>query len=282
MAAPKRTAIRARLCTCRPPVKPREQLRSGSILARRQIDRRIFASSIDFNIEFEPVAFIEALHARTFDRTDMDECVRLAIVTGDETEALHPVEEFNRASCPLTSQLTLRRFLLLHGDDVADNDQVACRNLATAIDQREFELLPFGQTFKTSALNRADVNEHILAARILLDEAESLVRVEELDRALALANDLRGHSATTAAGPTWCTAAAAEAIAATRRTAITTAEAARARCAEAISTAAETVTATHEWIETVLAETVPLVPALAATSSIETHKSERTFASPKS
>ena len=45
--------------------------------------------------------------------------------------------------------------------------------------------------------------------------------------------------------------------------------------------AAKPVTTTHEWIETVLAETVPLVPALAATSSIETHKSERTFASPK-
>jgi hypothetical protein len=47
------------------------------------------------------------------------------------------------------------------------------------------------------------------------------------------------------------------------------------RCAAKAVTAATT-----EWIETVFAETVPLVPALAATSSIETHKSERTFASP--
>jgi hypothetical protein len=215
----------------------------------------------------------------------MDECVRLAIIAGDETEALHSVEEFHRAGCPFAGQLTLWRFFLLHGNDIADNHQIARRNLAAAIDQREFELLPFGQAFKPCPLNRADVNEHIFAARILLDEAEALMRVEKLDGALALANDLGRHAAAATTGAARSTAAATEAIAAARRAAVTAAEATGARCAEAISTApatAKAITTTHEWIETVLAETVPLVPALAATSSIETHKSERTFASPKS
>ncbi len=216
----------------------------------------------------------------------MDECVGLAIVTGDEAEALHTVEEFHRASRTLTSQLTLRRLFLLHGDNVTNNNQITRRNLAAAIDEREFELLTFCQAFKPGPLNRADVYEHILAACILLDEAEALVRVEKFYRALALANDLGRHAAaiTAAAARSTRRAATAEAIAATRWAAITAAEAATARCAKAITASATeaVTTATAEWIETVFSETVPLVPALAATSSIETHKSERTFASPKS
>ena len=131
------------------------------------------------------------------------------------------------------------------------------------------------------------MDEHIFAARILLDEAEALVRVEKFDCSLALANDLGRHAAAitaAAAGSTRSAAsAAAEATAAARWAAITAAKTATAWCAEAITAAAtKTVaTTTTEWIETVLAETVPLVPALAATSSIETHKSERTFASSK-
>ena len=50
---------------------------------------------------------------------------------------------------------------------------------------------------------------------------------------------------------------------------------AAARAAEAT-----TVSATHEGIETVLAKSVALVPAPAATPSVKTHIPERTFASP--
>jgi hypothetical protein len=64
------------------------------------------------------------------------------------------------------------------------------------------------------------MDEHVLAAVIANDEAETLLRVEELYDALAFADDLRGHSATAA------TAAATKAAAATTAAAEATATAA--------------------------------------------------------
>jgi hypothetical protein len=64
------------------------------------------------------------------------------------------------------------------------------------------------------------MDEHVLAAVIANDEAEALLRVEELYDALAFADDLRGHSAITA------TAAATKAAAATTAAAEATATAA--------------------------------------------------------
>ncbi|MDR2858228.1 MAG: hypothetical protein LBV50_10340 [Novosphingobium sp.] len=128
--------------------------------------------------------------------------------------------------------------------------------------------------------------EHILAAFIALDETEALVGVEEFDDTLALADDLGGHAATTTAAAraaeATTTAAArtsteAAAIAAAKAAARTTA------AAEAITaTAAKPVTAAHERVEAILSETVPLVASPSATTSIETHKTECTFASPHS
>jgi hypothetical protein len=146
------------------------------------------------------------------------------------------------------------------------------------------------------------VHEHIFAAVFTLDEAKALLAVEELDDALALANDLSRHTAasTTATGPTAGAAEAAAtttgstaAEAATAASPITAAEATAVTTAEATTTATEaaTITAeaaaitaakaiTCERIETLFAKSVALVPALAATPSIKTHIPERTFASP--
>jgi hypothetical protein len=113
------------------------------------------------------------------------------------------------------------------------------------------------------------MDEHIVAAFVALDEAEALSSVEELDLALPGANDLRGHSPA---------AAAATARPAVTAETTTAAEAAAPRPAIAEAptvTAAKTVTASestfHEGIETVFADAIPLVAALAATSSVETH-----------
>lgn len=57
------------------------------------------------------------------------------------------VEEFHRARCPFARKLPLRRFALLHRDNVPDNDEIARRDLAAAIHQGEFQLLTFSQTF---------------------------------------------------------------------------------------------------------------------------------------
>jgi hypothetical protein len=277
-----------------------EAVRTGSPLARHQVDRRILASSIDLDIEFEPVAFSQFFHAGILDRADVDESVGLTIVARDEAKALHAVEELDRTSRALTRQLALRSsFALLHGNDIAKRNQITRRNLATPVNQGEFQLLTFAQTFETSPFNCADVDENVFTAIILLDEAKTLVRVEELHRALALANDLSRHAAATRAAAKAATAAtagatraAAKAAAAARSTraateaaTVTTAEAAAttaAAAAEPVSTAAETVTAPSEWIERFFSETVSLVAPPAATTSVKTHKTQDTlrFAQP--
>jgi hypothetical protein len=89
------------------------------------------------------------------------------------------------------------------------------------------------------------------------------VRVEELDLALAGADDLRGHAAATAA--TWPAVSAAKAAAiATVTTAEAVATAEPITAAETIS-AAEARIVTSERIEALFPETVPLVAPPAAT-----------------
>ena len=230
----------------------------------------------------------------------MHECVGLAVVAGDEAEALHGIEELDRAGGALAGERTLRGhgLALGHGDDIADDNEVARRNLAAAINQREFQTLTFGQTLKARALDRADVHEHILAAIFALNEAEALLGVEEFDDALALANDLSRHAASAAAAratratkaataATGCTTAKAAAIATAKAATITTAKtAATAATAKAITATAETISTAEpvstaaKRIETLFAKSVALVSAPAATPSIKTHKPERTFASP--
>lgn len=230
----------------------------------------------------------------------MHESIGLAIITGDEAKALHAVKELDRAGCAFTGQLTLRRFrALFDSDHIAHDHQVTGRNLAAAIHQGEFQLLAFSKAFQPGALNRADVHKHIFAAFITLNEAKTLLAIEELYSSLALANDLGGHAAASAAAAStaaWAAEAATTAAAAraTEATAIAAAEAATITAAEtAAVTAAEAITATaaktiatataasHEGIKAAfVSETVALVTAPAATSSIKTHKLERTFASP--
>jgi len=300
----------------------------GSSLKRNQVDRRVFASSIDLDVKLQTVAFVQLTHPRTL--------------------YLERVEELDGARSLVAGQLTLRssrsRLALCHGDNITHHHEVAGRNLATTIDEGEFQTLTFSQTFKASALDSRDVHKHIFATVFTLDKAEALLAVEELDDTLALANDLRGHAAASASATTGTakaattaaargtkataaaeaatitaakaaatTAATAEAItaataktiaaataeaitAATEAATITAAKAAAttAATAEAITAAtaktiaaatAEAITAAtaaaHEGIKAFFAEPVALVSAPAATPSIKTHKTEITFASPR-
>ena len=47
----------------RTPGQPPGSVRTGSILTRHQVDRRVLASSVDFDVEFKPVALVELVHA---------------------------------------------------------------------------------------------------------------------------------------------------------------------------------------------------------------------------
>src|SRR5690606_35884216 len=105
------------------------------------------------------------------------------------------------------------------------------------------------------------VHEHIFTAAFLLDEAEALLSVEELHRALAGADDLGGHAVEAAAA---ATATRSTTVAAEPATAATAAEAIVATATEAVS--ATTVVALPEitgrpakGIEPVLSETIALV-----------------------
>ena len=268
-----------------------------SALNRHEIDRRILASSIDFEVELIAFAFVDRAEARAFHRADVHECVRLAVIAHEEAKALHRIEELDRPGRFFASQFALRRASLLNRDHFADNLQILCGDLATAIDQVELKLLTFRQPFKASALNRTDVDEDIFAAAFLLNEAEAFLAVEELHGAFAGANDLGGHAveATASAAATARTAAATRAAKASPAAAIattitaaetvTTASAITVTAATAKAVAAtiisvitrgrESVTATKR-IKSVFAESVALVPS-APTTPIVTHNSVRTL-----
>jgi hypothetical protein len=119
--------------------------------------------------------------------------------------------------------------------------EVGRRDAAAAIHQRELERLAVGEAGEAGLLDCRDVHEHVFAAVIANNEAEALLAVEELNDALALADDLGRHSAA-------------------------------ARAAEAAATTAAEAAATTEIVA---AEAVALVSAasaaLAAAPSVKTH-----------
>jgi hypothetical protein len=134
------------------------------------------------------------------------------------------------------------------------------------------------------------MDEHVLAAVIANDEAETLLRVEEFDDALAFADDLRGHSATTAtAAATKAAAAAAAAEATATATAAAVAAAATAAItegrpvAEASASAAVAATAAALlksyliaeiafFAEDIVALVTTAATAVPLAPSIETHE----------
>ncbi len=127
-----------------------------------EIDGRVLAATIDFQFEVQTVALVQGAHAGAFDSADVDESVRLAIITLDEAEALHGVEELDRTAGAFAGQLTLRATLCTtettgagfarftrrrtigHGERFAVDDQIGRRHLATTIHQGEAERLTFG------------------------------------------------------------------------------------------------------------------------------------------
>jgi hypothetical protein len=125
------------------------------------------------------------------------------------------------------------------------------------------------------------VNEDVLAAIVTNDEAKALLTIEEFYDAGAFSDNLGRHAATATAAAAAKTAAtaAAEATAATgtaaKAAAITKTAAAAAAKAASITPALATAIATAEIIsktaETFVAETVSLVLAAPAASSVKTH-----------
>ena len=287
-----------------------------SVALRLKIDGCVLAAAVYFEFEVQAVAFIQRAHACAFDCADVHECVGLAVVALDEAEALHGVEELDRAAGAFAGQLALRATTIAAAEAATVTAEAACagfagftrtidhrkglaldlevgrRDLAATVHQGEAELLTFGKAGQASLLNGADVDEHVFRAVITDDEAEALLTVEEFDYAGAFANDLRGHAAATAAAEAATTAAAAEAATAAAETTAAAAEAITAAAEAAAITTAETTTISETTAEAativtaavkiVVAKTVALVLAApAAATSIKTHALLVTFASPR-
>jgi hypothetical protein len=253
---------------------------------------------------------------------DVDKGVRLSVVAADEAEALHRVEELDGAAGLLAGQLALGAAAvaaattettaaagaaaILTGRALGDRHRLALdlevgrRDAAAAIHQREFQRLPFGKAGEARLLHGGDVNKHVFAAIVADHKAEALLRIEELNDTLALADDLGRHAATTtaaaateaaatAAAEAATTAAATEsaataAVAAAATAAIAATAAAIAAAAAAITTAAAAAVTTaaaaailEAATEAVVAaaKTVALVSAapaaFTATPSVENH-----------
>jgi hypothetical protein len=270
-------------------------------LAGDQIDGSMFAATIHFEFEVEPVTFIQRCHAGAFDCRDVDKRIRLSIVALDKAETLHRVEEFDGAAGLFTGQLALRGatkaaatfaggriavargWAIRHGKRFTFDLEIGCRNLAAAINQSETQGLPFGQSGQASLLNCGNMHKHIFAAVITDDKAKTLLPIKEFNNTSAFANDLRGHATpgTAPAATSETTAAAAETT-----TAATAAESVAATATKAITAAAaaEPITATGKAAAVTIAaaaaaafvtETVALIAsasaAITAATFIKTH-----------
>jgi hypothetical protein len=193
------------------------------------------------------------------------ECIRLSVVALDEAEAFHRVEELDRAAGLLAGQLPLRAALgAFDRHRLALNPEVCRRDTSAAIDERELERLTVRQIRQSRLFDGGNVDKDVFAAVIANDESETLLRVEEFDDSFAFADDLGGHSATTAA------AAAETATATTTETATAVAATAAATIAEATAVAESAATATAITIAAATAAKAAavLMTALVAKSAV--------------
>src|SRR3954468_21756697 len=85
-----------------------DRVSESALLDRNQVHRRGLAAPVDLELELDPVALVERDHAGPLHRGDVNESVGLAVVAGDEAEALGRVEELDRSRGLFAGQLALR------------------------------------------------------------------------------------------------------------------------------------------------------------------------------
>jgi hypothetical protein len=73
-----------------------------------EIDRREFTAIVNFNVECQPVTFVERMDAGPFNCADVNEAVGSAIITLDKAETLRRIEEFDFSVGALTGQFPAR------------------------------------------------------------------------------------------------------------------------------------------------------------------------------
>jgi hypothetical protein len=115
------------------------------------------------------------------------------------------------------------------------------------------------------------VHEDVFAAIITHDEAEALLRIEELYDAFAFADDLGRHSATAAAAETAATAAAEAAAIAAPKAATVAESAATAAASEPAALFESAAVAAVAFLEEPVALVSSATATVALTPSVETH-----------
>ena len=85
-------------------------------------------------------------------------------------------EAFSPVSWRCGPALALGGAAILDRERIALDLEVGRRDPAAAIDERELERLALGEAGQARLLDRADVDEHVLAAIVADDEAEALLR----------------------------------------------------------------------------------------------------------
>src|SRR3546814_21201151 len=83
-----------------------------SVLFRLQVYSRIFATTIDFQFEIEPVPFVKRCHASTLYRAAMYKSIGLSVIALTKAKAFHRIEELNRATPLFPLELALGRTIL--------------------------------------------------------------------------------------------------------------------------------------------------------------------------
>src|SRR3546814_18010251 len=78
-----------------------------SVLLRLQVYSRIFATTIDFQFEIEPVTFVKRCHASTLYRADMYKRIGLPIIALNKAKAFHSIDELTHATRLFSSALAL-------------------------------------------------------------------------------------------------------------------------------------------------------------------------------
>src|SRR3546814_12378951 len=68
---------------------------------------RIFATTIDFQFEIEPVTFVKRCHASTLYRADMYKSIGLPVIALNKAKDFHSIEELDRATRLFSRALAL-------------------------------------------------------------------------------------------------------------------------------------------------------------------------------
>src|SRR5207249_5518892 len=117
----------------RSPPAPRP-LKGTLVAFRLQVHSRGFAAAVHFELELQPIAFVERRDPGALHGGNVHERVGLSVIALDEAKALHRVEELDGSACFLAGQLALWSAIA--------TTAAAATTAASALDRHRFAFDP--------------------------------------------------------------------------------------------------------------------------------------------